>query len=700
MHTITEPVSLISVVGKFHSGKSYLMNQLMKKSKGFGIGSKVTPETMGIWLWGKVSLIMMCEMRFISLLFFITKTKKPIKFGSKRQDHWTLMLDTEGFAATNISENYDAKIFAVATLMSSTLLFNSVKIIDQSDIDYLELLARRTQLFALKAVMTPRANVSLNDHPQRLKNSIYQLDSEILQFPSLIWVIQDFVQDVDEGKNCKDWLIELLSTHTRETESYSISLKDIFPSVDCHTLFIPSANKYHLADLSRADEHDLLDDYRYERDELIEKLSDLLRPKFRNSIAMTGTDLVHIFRMLVNAANSGSLTEIPNRWDAFLDRLKQSSIDECFKFYVNYMNNLLVEQLNNEPVSMKYLEEWHQTALQKSSTLLQNLLQGLESHLHVSQQQLADNIRNSYTLIKTVNKQKIQMKTFSIRKKMETEIVNEFLSIKYPVLTENIRQFAIKLKSNISEEFYEEIKNLVPKEEITGDIEFIERFIDLTADSSMLENNKHLDKYFDENIQSSINDGFSKLQIDTNRPKVLSKFIAYLNELENNAKNRVENFASERELYKSKIYKLNSLLNERKQLIFEDQEMAVGKFLRKELASCYKEFDERISNERLKFPIDFDHFDEIVREESSRIDTKCIQPLNLYSDYKIHKKVIDEVITNLKQIIEKRSKQNLDAFKQEVEIPLKTAKQIIISSKDSYSTFFRFKKFVSSLCFI
>ena len=210
--------------------------------------------------------------------------------------------------------------------------------------------------------------------------------------------------------------------------------------------------------------------------------------------------------------------------------------------------------------------------------------------------------------------------------------------------------------------------------------------------------------HFDENIQSSINDGFSKLQIDTNRPKVLSKFIAYLNELENNAKkmfeNRVENFASERELYKSKIYKLNSLLNERKQLIFEDQEMAVGKFLRKELASCYKEFDERISNERLKFPIDFDHFDEIVREESSRIDTKCIQPLNLYSDYKIHKKVIDEVITNLKQIIEKRSKQNLDAFKQEVEIPLKTAKQIIISSKDSYSTFFRFKKFVSSLCFI
>lgn len=33
-----------------------------------------------------------------------------------------------GFAASNISESYDAKIFAVATLLSSYLLYNSVKV--------------------------------------------------------------------------------------------------------------------------------------------------------------------------------------------------------------------------------------------------------------------------------------------------------------------------------------------------------------------------------------------------------------------------------------------------------------------------------------------------------------------------------------------------------------------------------------------
>ena len=33
-----------------------------------------------------------------------------------------------GFAANNISETYDAKIFSVATLLSSYLIYNSVKV--------------------------------------------------------------------------------------------------------------------------------------------------------------------------------------------------------------------------------------------------------------------------------------------------------------------------------------------------------------------------------------------------------------------------------------------------------------------------------------------------------------------------------------------------------------------------------------------
>ena len=117
-------VAVVAVVGKFHSGKSFLMNQLMGKSAGFGIGPTVRPQTMGIWMWGKPLSLKQPSGQQLSIVF----------------------IDTEGFAANNISETYDAKIFAVSTLLSSYLIYNSVKIIDQSDIDYLEVLSRRTQV--------------------------------------------------------------------------------------------------------------------------------------------------------------------------------------------------------------------------------------------------------------------------------------------------------------------------------------------------------------------------------------------------------------------------------------------------------------------------------------------------------------------------------------------------------------------------
>ena len=55
LHHIDGAVAVVAVVGKFHSGKSFLLNQLMGKSGGFGVGSYVEPKTMGIWMWGEVS---------------------------------------------------------------------------------------------------------------------------------------------------------------------------------------------------------------------------------------------------------------------------------------------------------------------------------------------------------------------------------------------------------------------------------------------------------------------------------------------------------------------------------------------------------------------------------------------------------------------------------------------------------------------
>jgi hypothetical protein len=59
---------------------------------------------------------------------------EPIIYGGKT----IILLDTEGFFGSNVSEVYDAKIFSVTALLSSYMIYNTVRTVDQATIDYIE----------------------------------------------------------------------------------------------------------------------------------------------------------------------------------------------------------------------------------------------------------------------------------------------------------------------------------------------------------------------------------------------------------------------------------------------------------------------------------------------------------------------------------------------------------------------------------
>ncbi|KAL0201263.1 hypothetical protein M9458_004450, partial [Cirrhinus mrigala] len=48
---ISEPVVVVSVVGLYRTGKSYLMNRLGGQQSGFALGNTVESKTKGIWMW-------------------------------------------------------------------------------------------------------------------------------------------------------------------------------------------------------------------------------------------------------------------------------------------------------------------------------------------------------------------------------------------------------------------------------------------------------------------------------------------------------------------------------------------------------------------------------------------------------------------------------------------------------------------------
>ncbi|XP_018430217.1 PREDICTED: guanylate-binding protein 1-like, partial [Nanorana parkeri] len=51
LSNIHQPVVVVSIVGMYRTGKSYLMNRLAGAQKGFSLGSTIQSQTKGIWMW-------------------------------------------------------------------------------------------------------------------------------------------------------------------------------------------------------------------------------------------------------------------------------------------------------------------------------------------------------------------------------------------------------------------------------------------------------------------------------------------------------------------------------------------------------------------------------------------------------------------------------------------------------------------------
>nr|XP_060619574.1 guanylate-binding protein 1-like [Anolis sagrei ordinatus] len=113
LQRIRQPVVVVAIVGLYRTGKSYLMNRLASQQKGFSLGSTVQGKTKGIWMW--------CRPH------------------PQRSDHTLVLLDTEGLGDTGKGNTQnDAWIFALAILLSSTLVYNSMGTIDQNALEKLQ----------------------------------------------------------------------------------------------------------------------------------------------------------------------------------------------------------------------------------------------------------------------------------------------------------------------------------------------------------------------------------------------------------------------------------------------------------------------------------------------------------------------------------------------------------------------------------
>lgn len=345
LQAIDRPIAIVAACGPLHSGKSFLMNQLMGRTSGFALGPTTEPQTRGLWMWNT-----------------------PIE----TQDHSIVFLDTEGLFASNISESYDAKIFAISNLLSSYLIYNSVKIIDQSAIDYIEILARRAQLFMVKAQLSHFGETS----------------SAPLSPPSLLWIVQDFVSDISGGATPKEWLNRLLA-YRKKNEPDASSLPSLFSDIDCETLFLPEYRKDKLRYLDQVASEDLLPEYKADMAKLRQKVIDGAKVKnvknmqnsphslgesSSNSEKLNGAGAAALLRLLVDAANHGSFPEVPSLWNSFLQIQAQKALQDASHFYETSFSLALAP----EPMPSSSFASSHQSFVKATKTLFSRLTFGFK----------------------------------------------------------------------------------------------------------------------------------------------------------------------------------------------------------------------------------------------------------------------------------------------------------------------------------
>ncbi|XP_078422603.1 guanylate-binding protein 1-like [Cetorhinus maximus] len=213
LSNINETVVVVSVVGFYRTGNSYLMNRLAGKTHGFSLGSTVQSHTEGIWMW--------CMPH------------------PKKHNHSLVLLDTDGLGDIEKGDQKnDCWIFSLAVLLSSTFVYNSVGTIDQYAKEAIHFISNLTELIKVKS------NEGDDDDDDE--------ELDLLKIsPAFVWTVRDFTlelkidgQDVtaDDYLNYGLQLKKGISRKVMEYNQPRECIRNYFRSHKCFVFVQPMAS--------------------------------------------------------------------------------------------------------------------------------------------------------------------------------------------------------------------------------------------------------------------------------------------------------------------------------------------------------------------------------------------------------------------------------------------------------------------------
>uniref|UniRef100_A0A8C1Z2G0 GB1/RHD3-type G domain-containing protein n=1 Tax=Cyprinus carpio TaxID=7962 RepID=A0A8C1Z2G0_CYPCA len=317
---ITEPVVVVSVVGLYRTGKSYLMNRLAGQQSGFALGSTIESKTKGIWMW--------C-------------VPHPYEEGQT-----LVLLDTEGLGDVRKGdEKHDTWIFCLAVLLSSTLVYNSLGVIDNTALEKLHYVTELTENIRVKA----------EESQDEEKSADF-----MRVFPSFVWAVRDFTLELKIGNEpiTSDEYLEsaltLKSGCSPQTEQYNLPrrcLRHFFAVRKCF-VFPRPASTQNMRRMEELTEKDLDSEFLEQANIFCHYIYECADPKtVSGGRVITGTALGNLAEVYVEAIRSGNVPCLENAVVSLAKIQNVRAVEEALQFYMTEMLGMVQLPMRPEELS-------------------------------------------------------------------------------------------------------------------------------------------------------------------------------------------------------------------------------------------------------------------------------------------------------------------------------------------------------------
>ncbi|XP_023613383.1 guanylate-binding protein 6-like isoform X1 [Myotis lucifugus] len=305
---ISEPVVVVAIVGLYRTGKSYLMNRLAGQNHGFPLGSTVQSKTKGIWMW--------C----------VPHPCKP--------DCTLVLLDTEGLGDVEKGDSKnDSWIFALAVLLCSSFVYNSMSTINHQALEQLHYVTELTELIRAKSSPTPDGAEDSTEF--------------VSFFPDFIWAVRDFILELelnghpiteDEYLENALKLVPGLNRKAQISNFPRECIRHFFPRRKCFVFDRPINDKELLAHIEKISEYQLNPKFKEQTKNFCSYILTQARTKtLREGITVTGKRLRTLVVTYVDAINSGAVPCLENAVTTLAQLENSGAIQKAANHYSEQM---------------------------------------------------------------------------------------------------------------------------------------------------------------------------------------------------------------------------------------------------------------------------------------------------------------------------------------------------------------------------